>query len=195
VLYDETGECIIIDPGCYDRDEREELAQFITAKNLVPVKIVLTHSHIDHVFGNKFVHGKYGVPIYAHTLAPRGLSVMERVAEVYGMRAELSPDIDVLMDEGYTLRFGNTELQLFHCPGHSPDSLAFYHAPSGIVIAGDVLFYRSIGRTDLPGGDYGTLIRSIREKLFLLPDETVVYSGHGPETTIGDEKKLNPFVN
>jgi len=195
VVYDETRECIIIDPGCYNRDEQQELADFIAAQNLRPVKVALTHSHIDHVLGNRFVCSRYKIPISAHTLAAKGLGLMETIAKMYGLPAEMSPPADVLMEEGDVLSFGNTSFEMLHCPGHSPDSLVFYHKGSGIAIGGDVLFYGSIGRTDLPGGNYDTLMHSIREKLFLLPDETVVYSGHGPETTIGHEKRTNPFVS
>lgn len=194
IVADETGECIIVDPGCYDPEEEEELAGLIEQKGLRPVKLVLTHSHIDHVLGNSFVCSRYQVPIYAHTLAPKGLQYAEVFGQFYGIRCKPSPEINMLMEEGDVLTFGNTRLESLYCPGHSPDSLVFYHREQGFVLAGDVLFYGSIGRTDLPGGSHEQLLDSIRTKLFTLPPETLVYNGHGPETEIGHEMRTNPFL-
>ena len=195
VLYDDTGECIIIDPGCNTSAERQQLDGFILREGLEPVALVNTHCHIDHVLGNDHISEKYGLQLVAHKGEIPVLEACEMVSKMYGIPYTPSPEIAIYLDEGEELTFGDTSLQVFYTPGHSPASISFYHVGSGILIAGDVLFQRSIGRTDLPGGDFDTLISSIRTKLFTLPDDTVVYPGHGPTTTIGEEKKYNPFLN
>lgn len=194
ILSDETKECIIIDPGCYEVYEQETLKKYIEENQLNPVKLVLTHSHIDHVLGNNFIVKQFHIPICGHPLAKQGIQMMPVISKMYGIPAIPSPDITHELNEGDLLEFGNTKMQMLHCPGHSPDSLVFYHNGQKIIIAGDVLFYGSIGRTDLPGGDYNTLMNSIKQKLFQLGDDYLVYSGHGPETTIGEEKMNNPFL-
>lgn len=194
VLYDESGQCVIVDPGCYDKEEKEELAAFIDGKNLQPQAIWLTHAHIDHILGNSFLAGKYGLPIVMSEIEVELLNSASVYGEMWGIRVEPSPAPSIFIREGQSLRFGHTELETLFTPGHSSGSFSFYHRSSGILVAGDVLFDGSIGRTDLPGGDFDTLERSIREKLYVLPDETIVYCGHGPETTIGKEKRTNPFV-
>lgn len=194
VVSDETGDCIIVDPGCYNADERNELDGYISTHHLHPVKLVLTHCHIDHVLGMQHVAEKYGIPIYAHQLAPEVLSMLPQTAMLFGFPSVSAPEPDVLLDEKDTLEFGHTRFQILHCPGHSPDSIVFYQPEEKTALSGDVLFYGSIGRPDLPGGNLETLLSSIRNKLFTLPDEVTVYSGHGPETTIGHEKRTNPFL-
>jgi glyoxylase-like metal-dependent hydrolase (beta-lactamase superfamily II) len=195
ILYDETGECAIIDPGMYTAAEQNAVITFIKANNLKPALLLNTHCHIDHVLGNKLVYDIY-------ELKPQfnegELEVLESViayAPAMGMHYDTSPVPDVFLPESGSIKFGNTILTLIFAPGHSPAHLCFYDEAAGLLIGGDVLFRGSIGRADLPGGDYLTLIKNIEEKLFTLPDSCIVYPGHGPETTIGFEKRHNPFFN
>lgn len=194
VLYDESKSCCIVDPGCNSDDERQQLVDFIESNQLTPVKLVNTHCHIDHVLGNKFVSEKYDLPLIAHKGEKVVLDNMVSIAQMYGTPYEKSPDISEFIDEGEYLSFGNTKLEVYFTPGHSPASVSFFHRETKQLIAGDVLFKGSIGRTDLPGGNFDTLIASIKDKLYPLGDEVVVYSGHGPSTTIGDERRTNPFL-
>lgn len=194
VLHDDTGQCIIIDPGCHDAGERQLLTDYISASKLVPVSLLNTHCHIDHVLGNKYVATTYDLPLTSHRGEQEILDMQPTVSAMYGMPYEAGPDISIYLDGGDTFSFGQSELKVLYTPGHSPASISLYHADSGQLIAGDVLFKDSIGRTDLPGGDYDTLISSIKTQLLPLPDATVVYSGHGPSTTIGDERRHNPFL-
>ncbi|MBL7922662.1 MAG: MBL fold metallo-hydrolase [Bacteroidia bacterium] len=194
VLNDESGECVIIDPGCYDPEEKEELHQYILEKGLKPVRLLNTHCHIDHVLGNKFIADTFGLQPEIHPLEQPLLSAGPQYGKMYGIFMEPSPAGMETLQEGGEIRFGNSILQLIHAPGHSPGSICFYHAASQSLIGGDVLFEMSIGRSDLPGGDHDTLLRSIREKLFVLPGETVVHPGHGGETSIAFEQKNNPFL-
>jgi hydroxyacylglutathione hydrolase len=194
VVYDETLDCIIIDPGCYDSGEEEELKNFIEESRLRPVALLNTHCHVDHVFGNHFIASTYNLVPQIHELEIRALESVVTVAEMFGLEATPSPEGETSLKDNGVFRFGNTVLKMIFAPGHSPGSICFYSENDSILIGGDVLFQGSIGRTDLPGGDYHTLINSIRQKLFLLPDSTVVFPGHGPQTTIGYEKKFNPFL-
>ena len=193
VVYDDTKEGIIIDPGCYERHEKEELKDFILSEN-ISVKLLLnTHCHVDHVLGNKFVKEFFKVPFQMHALDEPVLRSVKAYAPVYGFAQYEETEPDSFINETNTIKFGNTELSILFVPGHAPGHIAFYSGENNFCIAGDVLFHRSIGRYDLPGGDFNTLINSIHTKLFTLPDNTVIYPGHGPTTTIGEEKKLNPF--
>ena len=195
ILYDETKECIILDPGCSNEAERQTLVAFLETKTLTPVKLVNTHCHIDHVLGNKFISEKYNLDLVAHKGEQVILDRMVEIAAMYGTPYEKSPDIKSYLDEGDYLSFGKTNLEVYFTPGHSPASISFFHRESQQLIAGDVLFKGSIGRTDLPGGDYDTLISMIKTKFYPLGDDVVVYSGHGPSTTIGVERRTNPFLN
>ena len=193
VVYDETLEAVVIDPGCYEKEEQEELSSFITEEKLNVRLLLNTHSHIDHVLGNAYVKNRYNVPFHLH---PSELTVLRSVksyAGNYGFHGyhEVLPDGS--LQEGTPVRFGNTALDVLFLPGHSPGHVGFYAEEQKILLAGDVLFYRSIGRTDLPGGNLETLLGSIHQKLFRLPDDVVVYPGHGPVTTLGEEKVSNPF--
>jgi hydroxyacylglutathione hydrolase len=195
VIYNEQGWCAIVDPGCYFGNERNELKDFITERKLAPKYLLNTHCHLDHVFGNKFVHKTWGLEPYIH---PNEKPVLE-YAPISGMNWGLpfenyQGNLHYL-NEGDKLQIGNDIFEILLTPGHSPGSICFYCREQQFVIGGDVLFRESIGRTDLPGGDFDTLIDSIRSKLFILPDEVIVYPGHGPETTIGHEKKHNPFLS
>lgn len=195
VVSDDTNSCVIFDPGCYDSHEENILSSYIEKEGLKPVMLINTHAHIDHVFGNHFIHRKYGLSPWLHKLELTILENMQTVGAMYGVNATPSPAPAGYIDEGSPVKFGNTEFQLFFTPGHSPGSLCFYHKDSSSLIAGDVLFQLSIGRTDLPGGNHADLIASITEKLMKLPDDVTVYPGHGPHTTIGFERKNNPFIN
>lgn len=194
VLYDDTKECVIIDPGCSDTAEQKTLVSFIAGNNLIPTVLFNTHCHIDHVLGNKFVSEKYGLALSSHKGEQQVLDMQPMVSNMYGIAYDPSPSISIFYDGGDELTFGNTTLKVLFTPGHSPASISLYHPPTAILVAGDVLFQQSIGRTDLPGGNMDTLLASIRERFFVLPDNTTVYPGHGPETTIGEEKRSNPFL-
>ena len=194
ILYDETKECIIIDPGCYFHHEREELVDFISENNLKPIKLINTHCHLDHICGNKYVAETWGLKLEASILDEYNLERSIQAGKLYNMPIETSPPIEIELTEGGEINWGNSSLTILSTPGHSAGSLSFYSEEHKILIAGDVLFKMSIGRTDLPGGDFDTLISTIKTKLFILPEETIVYSGHGDETTIGDEMKNNPFL-
>lgn len=194
VLSDDSKECVIVDPGCYTQEEKRTLSEFITANSLQPVKILLTHAHIDHVLGNNYLTGKYGIPIVMNQIEEKLLHDAFIYGQKWGIEVEPSPAPSSFIKEGDIFKFGETKFDVFFTPGHSPGSLCFLHRESGQLIAGDVLFLESIGRTDLPGGDFEVLAKSIREKLYTLNPEIIVYPGHGPSTTIGHEMKNNPFV-
>jgi glyoxylase-like metal-dependent hydrolase (beta-lactamase superfamily II) len=195
VLWDDSGECVLFDPGCYTQAERDTLQQFIASKNLRPVRLINTHCHVDHVFGNPFVAQTWGLGLEIHEGELPVLQHFEKVCQMYGIPFEGQQPLPAnFIEAGETLTFGNSKLKVLFTPGHSPASISFYCEEAGFVLAGDVLFYESIGRTDLPGGDFDTLIRSIRTQLFTLPDETLVLSGHGPATTVRHEKEYNPFL-
>jgi glyoxylase-like metal-dependent hydrolase (beta-lactamase superfamily II) len=194
ILYDETKDAAIFDPGCYENHEKTELTDFIERENLNVTHLINTHCHIDHVLGNAFVKAKYDVDLWIHRNEIPVLKSVSAYAPNYGFAGYQDTEPDKFIDQNQKLKIGNTELEIRFVPGHSPGHLVFYHEPSGICIAGDTLFQGSIGRTDLPGGNHQTLLRSIKSELFTLPDDTKVYPGHGPETTIGTEKEYNPFV-
>jgi len=196
VIYEEKGECIIIDPGCYTQSERDQLVDFIEQAELTPVRLLNTHCHLDHVFGNKFVMDKYGLGLEIHKGELPVLDSVPRVAEMYGIPNVIpSPAPTAFLKEGDVVSFGKeSTLKVLFTPGHSPASISFYNEKEKYVISGDVLFQGSIGRTDLPGGDFNTLIQSIKSQIFPLGDEVRVYSGHGGSTTVGEEKKSNPFL-
>lgn len=194
VIYDESKECIIIDPGCYFHNERLEFKNFIEENELKPVKLINTHCHLDHICGNKYVAETWSLKLEANKLDEYNLQRSIEAGIMYNMPIEPSPPIEVELNEGDDIRFGNSTLKVLFTPGHSAGSVSFYSEKHNFIIAGDVLFRMSIGRTDLPGGDFDTLIQSIKTKLMTLPKDTIVYSGHGEETTIGYEMKNNPFL-
>ncbi|MFN0034523.1 MAG: MBL fold metallo-hydrolase [Saprospiraceae bacterium] len=195
VVWDETGECAIFDPGCYTLEERDTLRHFMEEKKLRPVRLINTHCHLDHVFGNPFVVKTWGIGLEIHEGEWPVLARFEQVCQMYGVPFEEAQPMPVnFIEGGETLTFGNTKLKVLFTPGHSPASISFYCEASGFVIAGDVLFFESIGRTDLPGGNMDTLIHSIRSQILTLPDETLVFSGHGPSTTVRHEREYNPFL-
>lgn len=193
VLYDETKACIIVDPGCFENHEEKILTGFINDNQLRVTQLINTHCHIDHVLGNAFVKHQFGVNLYIHKLEEPFLKAVKTYAPNYGFYQYQDAEADGFLDEHSTVQFGNQTLQILFVPGHSPGHIALYHVDSKSLIGGDVLFQNSIGRTDLPGGDFDTLISSIHQKFFTLPEEVTVYCGHGPTTTIGYEKRTNPF--
>lgn len=195
LVYDDTGECVIIDPGCHSPAEREELAAEIARRQLHPVRLLNTHCHLDHVFGNAFVANAYGLELEIHRDDLPILQAVPQVCAMYGLpQPEPSPMPGRYLQEGESVTFGRTRLQVLHTPGHSPGSVTFFCEADRFVICGDVLFYGSIGRTDFPGGHFDTLIASIKGKLFPLGDDVRVYSGHGTATSIGFERVHNPFL-
>lgn len=195
VLYDESGECAIIDPGMYTAAEQNAVVNFIKDNNLTPVLLLNTHCHIDHVLGNKFIFDQYGLKPKFHEGELPLLEAVSAYAPSMGIRYELSPLPDEYLPETGTVSFGDTTLHLIFAPGHSPAHLCFYDKKGNLMIGGDVLFRGSIGRSDLPGGNFSQLIDNIEQKLFRLPGDCIVYPGHGPETTIEYEKMTNPFLN
>lgn len=194
VVYDESGECIIFDPGCYTPEERNTLQSFMEEKQLRVVRLINTHCHLDHIFGNNFVHKTWSLLPELHRAEMPVLKQYPAICMYYGVPAESSPMPERFIEAGDTVAFGHTRLEVMLTPGHSPGSLSFYCREGGFVLSGDVLFMEGIGRTDLPGGNSDTLLESIRSQLFTLPGETLVYPGHGPTTTIRHEKEYNPFL-
>jgi glyoxylase-like metal-dependent hydrolase (beta-lactamase superfamily II) len=194
VLYNEKKECCIIDPGCYFQEERDELRSAIIKDNLTPVLLLNTHCHLDHVFGNKFIHDTWGLPLHIHEKEKALLDFAPQSGQMWQLPFENYEGPIVYLKPGGIIDLGGEIMEIRFTPGHSPGSVSFYHEAGSFIIGGDVLFSGSIGRTDLPGGDYHTLTNSIHTQFFTLPDDTKVYSGHGPVTTIGYEKMNNPFV-
>jgi len=192
VVYTDSGSAVVVDPGCSDTAEERQLDAFITEKKLTVKDILLTHCHIDHVMGLHYTARKYGCT----PLMPEGevpvLAAAQRSAEMYGLSYNGTPDTAFFERDTYDL--DGEKFEILQVPGHSPAHVAFLHRGAGILIAGDVLFKQSIGRTDLPGGDYDTLIASIKNEILPLDDKTVVYPGHMESTTVGEEKRLNPFL-
>ena len=194
VLYNEKRECCIIDPGFYFPEEKEEFKGFIEETNLRPILLLNTHCHLDHVFGNKFVHDTWGLLLHIHEKEKQMLELAPVSGEMWQLPFENYEGELIFLKENSRIEIGSDGLEVRFAPGHSPGHVCFYDEADGFAISGDVLFSGSIGRTDLPGGDFHTLINSIQTQLFTLPDDTKIYCGHGPMTTIGFEKMNNPFV-
>lgn len=194
VLVNEQGEGVVIDPGCYDEAEREALADFFTQNGVQPKLLLQTHCHLDHVFGTRWLAGAYNLVPHLHPLEEELLSLAPAMGLAWDMPFDSYQGPLVYLEPGQILNIGEDRLEVLFVPGHSPGHCCFYCAAQGFVIGGDALFRDSIGRTDLPGGDHETLLRSIRERLFTLPEDTMVLPGHGPGTTIGYEKRNNPFL-
>lgn len=193
ILSDETKECIIIDPGCSNHSEEEKLRDYITNESLKPVAQVITHYHIDHILGIEFVKNTWGLPAIAHA---KGNLFWQnkKMGYEFGLDASKIVEPEIFVEEGEKIRFGNSELDVIYVPGHADGSICLINHNQKFVIAGDVLFYGSIGRTDLPSGDFDILKKGISEKLFTLDDNYIVYPGHGQKTVIGMERLHNPYI-
>ena len=194
IVYNEFKQCIIIDPGCYFEEEKETLKNFISQNDLTPTHLINTHCHLDHVFGNKMVAEAFQLTLHINEKEKAVLNFAPTSGLMYNLPFDNYTGDFILLKEGDKILLGEDELMVIEAPGHSPGSICFYCAKQNFIISGDVLFKGSIGRTDLPMGDHQTLINNIKEKLLRLSDDTVVYSGHGPSTTVGEEKRSNPFL-
>lgn len=195
ILEDSPGECAIIDCGCYDDREFSILKDFLNEKNLKPVLLLNTHCHLDHIFGNRYMLEEYNLRTWCHELDEMNRRMAVQHAALFGLRMHTPPEPAGYIQDEETVRFGSVELKALLVPGHTAGTLAFYCEKESCIFTGDALFAGSIGRSDLPGGDHDTLIRSIRTRLFSLPPETVVYSGHGEKTDIGTEMRYNPYFS
>ncbi len=195
VVADASGEAVIIDPGCYEQAEKHALAKYIADNTLKVKKLLLTHAHLDHVFGCAFVKRTYSVKTYLHELDQVIFNDVESRCQLFGLRGYEPSEVDAYLTEGEQIQFGHTTLDVVFVPGHAPGHVAFVNHAERYLIGGDVLFRGSIGRTDLPYANHADLVDSIRTQLYTLPDDYVVYPGHGEPTTIGHEKKTNPFVS
>jgi glyoxylase-like metal-dependent hydrolase (beta-lactamase superfamily II) len=195
VFDDETLDAAIIDPGCSNSSEESALSEFISRRNLKVKYLLNTHCHIDHVLGNTFCKNTYQVPLHIHSEELPILAAVEAYAATFGITNYQPATADHFLTEGQTITIGNAHLKVLFTPGHAPGHISFYEEKEGIIIVGDTLFFESIGRTDLPGGNFNTLENTIRTKLYTLPSAVIVYPGHGPKTSIGYEKLNNPFVN
>jgi glyoxylase-like metal-dependent hydrolase (beta-lactamase superfamily II) len=194
ILYNNAKEALIIDPGCYFEEEKQTLKSFIDKEQLVPVQLLNTHCHLDHIFGNKWVYETYGLELFLHPNEEQVLNFGPQSGKVWGLPFDNYEGPLHFLQQDDIIKIGEHVLKVLLAPGHSPGSICFYCAEQHFVIGGDVLFHESIGRTDLPGGNHDVLLASIREQLFPLPDDVIVYPGHGEPTTIGHEKKFNPYL-
>ncbi len=194
ILYDQSGQGIVVDPGCYQYSEKQAVLNFLQQKEIELVGIYNTHCHIDHIFGVDFFKQKFGIKLYAHSFEQFNTSNAHVFAQYLGISGFGGCEIDEFLDDFEEIRFGDSALRLLFVPGHSPGHLAFYSPEQEFCISGDVLFWESVGRTDLPGGDWETLKKSITETMYSLPTQTKIYSGHGQTTTVGHEKQMKGFV-
>lgn len=194
LVWDETGSCLIVDPAFYSEEEQHTLESILHEKGLTVAGQINTHCHVDHVLGVRFLKTEYNFPFRAHPEESKVVASVPLMGDLFGWKVEPIDGIDELVEDNQQITIGNHFLQAIHVPGHSSGSLAFYSREGGFVITGDALFQGSIGRTDLPGGDYDTLIESIKGRLLVLPPDTAVYPGHGPSSTIGEEMVNNPFL-
>lgn len=194
LLFNELNEAIIIDPGCYFEEERQTLKTFIENQQLEPVQLLNTHCHLDHVFGNKWIYETYALELFLHPNEEQVLKVAPQSGKMWGLPFENYEGPLHFLEHHDIVKTGSNQLKVLLAPGHSPGSICFYCEEQKFVIGGDVLFRESIGRTDLPGGNHHALLQSIHEQLFVLPDDVIVYPGHGEPTTIGHERKYNPFL-
>ncbi len=194
VVYDESKECVIIDAGNSNKNEDEELLAFLTEQELIPVKLINTHGHIDHILGLNFLKAKFNISICGHKADDEILESTKKYGEYFGIDISNPPKLDHSFEEHSVVSFGNTKFEVIHLPGHTPGGIGFYNKEQKILFSGDVLFNDSIGRSDLPGGDYDVLIHGIKTKLMILTDDVIVYPGHGDLTNIGKERRSNPFL-
>ena len=195
IVSDSTNECVIIDPGCYNDEEKKILENYITKNNLNPVKLINTHCHIDHILGNNFVSRNWGIDLEINEKDLDLLNNADQIAKIYGFtNYERSPMPKKFINEDDIVNFGISELKVIFTPGHAPGHISLYSEKDNLIISGDVIFQNSIGRTDLPGGNFNTLIKSIKNKILSLDDNVIIYCGHGPNTTVGNERRNNPFL-
>ena len=194
ILADQAGQCAIVDPGCYTASEQQALVRFIESQALTPFLLLNTHGHVDHMLGNRFVKQTYNIPFHTHKIVVDELKSVPSYAAMFGMTVEPSPEPDHFIDEGDVVEVGTEKLEVLFTPGHSPGHISFFHRRSKQLFSGDVLFQNSIGRVDLPGGNYETLMSSIVRKLLPLGQEVIVYPGHGDPTTIAAEAQHNPYI-
>ena len=195
LLINEHKNCWIIDPGFYGQNERNLFINYIDQHDLKPERLLNTHCHLDHIFGNDFLRKRFNLNLEIHPLEVPILAAAPQIGKMYGVPLDEQKPADLFIEDNAILDFFGTEISVMLTPGHSPGSICFYNKKEKFIIVGDVLFQGSIGRTDLPGGDYNTLIASIKNRLMVLDDDITVYNGHGPKTTIGAERRLNPFLN
>jgi len=188
------GSCAIVDPGCYGQYECDALSKYIESNGLRTERLLHTHCHLDHMFGNRYIAERYNLSPEHHPLETDILSAAVETGMRFGLPVDASPEGNPCLLDGMFVQLGDLQLEILHTPGHSPGSVCFYHSESGQLIGGDVLFRESIGRSDLPGGNHQVLLKSIRDRLFTLPENTVVFPGHGESTTIGYEIRNNPFL-
>lgn len=193
-LSDESGECVIVDAGNYNPQEDAALSKYITDNGLKPVMAVNTHGHVDHMLGVNYVKETYGIPFAIHGKDKFLIDSAPTHGAIYGFKVDKVPTVDIDLEGQKELKFGNTVFQIIETPGHTPGHVAFYNSDNKLLLTGDTLFRESIGRTDLPGGDYSWIMRSILDKLIPLGDDVHFYPGHGMESTIGHESLYNPFV-
>lgn len=194
IVYNDAKECCIIDPGCYFASEEQQLVDFVEANGLKPLYLLNTHCHLDHIFGNRFIHKRYGLTLHLHKLEKQVLDLGPVSGQMWQLPFDNYDGELNYIAEGDTIKLGTEDLEILFTPGHSPGHVCFYSKEHKFLIGGDVLFQGSVGRTDLPGGDFATLEESIKTKLYTLPEDVIVYPGHGDSTTIGEERKTNPFV-
>lgn len=194
LVYDDTGDAIIIDAGSYTQSDVDEIKQFTDENKLTVKFLVNTHCHIDHVIGVNALCKLYGIDCYAHREELPMLQSVPTQAIMFGLEIDAIPQIEKTIDDGDTIKFGNTSVQVIHTPGHTRGCVCFYSESDRILFSGDTLFQGSIGRTDLAGGNYDSIIKSITAKLLTLPDDIKVFPGHGPSTTIGKERISNPYL-
>ena len=194
LLYDHTGECIIIDAGCEEQNEKDELVNYINEHGFKPIKLVNTHCHVDHILGVAYLATLFNLPFFIHPDEKFLFAHSRSQADFFGLSLDDPPEPKEYLKGGDVVSFGESSMEVIHIPGHSPGGILFLCREQNFIISGDVLFQQSIGRSDLPGGDYDSLVNGIKEKLLGLDPVTRVYPGHGPYTTIGEEKESNPFL-
>lgn len=195
ILYDDSYEAVIIDGSANSHTEFKQLHDFINDNHLIPKYILNTHGHLDHICGNYYLESSFRIPILMSFADNFLVDNALELAEKFGYTLEQPPRPDKDIKDHDIIRFGDTKIQVISCPGHSPGGVAFYVPEDGFIITGDTIFLESVGRTDLPGGSYDQLMNSILKRIFTLPSDTIIYPGHGTDTTVGDEIKYNPFFN
>lgn len=191
---DKSREAALIDPGCYEKHEQNEWVHFLDTHQIKPVLLLNTHCHIDHILGNYFLGNQYGLPLRTSNGEWEVYEQNRIWGKMYGIECDPAPENIIIIDKNSKLAFGKYSFQIISAPGHSPDGICYYLPEANTLLAGDVIFQESIGRSDLPGGNSELLLQNIQNKIYSLPDETLIYPGHGPATKVGHEKIYNPFV-